>query len=100
MESQPYCINHFLIDLFTVLKRISALISNQFNLKVLLIFKTFKVKNYFLFKSRTPKALLSNVIYKFTGSCDTNMTCIDMSSRHLITKVRERLNFKVFKRVP
>ena len=78
----------------TVLKRISALISNRFNPKVLLIFKIFKVKNYFLLKSRTPKALCSNVIYKFTGSCDTNMTYIGLSSRHLITRVREHLNFK------
>ena len=75
-------------------KRISALISNRFNLKVLPIFKTFKVKNYFLLKSRTPKALCSNVIYKFTGSCDTNMTYIGTILRHLITRDREHLNFK------
>ena len=61
---------------------------------MLLIFITFKVKNYFLLKSRTPKALYSNVIYKFTGSCDTNMTYIGMSSRYLITRVGEHLNFK------
>ena len=61
---------------------------------MLSIFKTFKVQNYFLLKSRTPKALCSNVIYKFTGSCDTNMTYIGMSCRHLITRVREHLNFK------
>ena len=75
-------------------KRISVLISNRFNPKVLLIFKTFKVKNYFLLKPRTPKALCSNVIYKFIGTGNTNMTYIGMSSRHLITRVREHLNFK------
>ena len=58
------------------------------------IFKTFKVKNYFLLKSRTPQALCSNIIYKFTGLCNTNVTYIGMSSRHLITRVREHLNYK------
>ena len=52
------------------------------------------MKNYYLLKSRTPKALCSNVIYKFIGSCDKNTTYIDMSSRHLITRVRKHLNFK------
>ena len=36
----------------------------------------------------------SNVVYKFSCSCDTNKTYIGMSSRHLITRVREHLNFK------
>ena len=30
--------------------------------------------------------------YKFTCSCDTNLTYIGMSSRHLSTRVREHLN--------
>ena len=58
------------------------------------IYKTFKVVNYFQLKSKTPVALCSNVLYKFSCSSDTNMTYIGMSFRHLIIKVREHLNFK------
>ena len=31
-------------------------------------------------------------ILKFTCSCDTNLTYIGMSSRHLITRVKEHMN--------
>ena len=74
--------------------RLSALIKNKYNLKISPIYKTFKVVNYFQLKSKTPVALCSNVVYKFSCSCDTNKTYIGMSSRHLITRVREHLNFK------
>ena len=56
------------------------------------IFKSFKINSYFQLKSCTPLALCSNVVYKFTCSCDTNLTYIGMSSRHLSTRVREHLN--------
>ena len=74
--------------------RFSALMKNKYNLKISPIYKTFKVVNYFQLKSKTPVALCSNVVYKFSCSCDTNKTYIDMSYRHLITRVREHLNFK------
>ena len=74
--------------------RLSALIKNKYNLKISLIYKTFKVLNYFQLKFKTLVALCSNVVYKFSYSCDTNKTYISMSSRHLITRVREHLNFK------
>ena len=73
---------------------LSALIKNKYNLKISPVHKTFKVANYFQLKYKTPVALCSNVVYKFSCSCDTNKTYIGMSSRHLITRVREHLNFK------
>ena len=73
---------------------LSALIKNKYNLKISPIYKTFKVVNYFQLKSKTPVALCSNVVYKFLCSCDMNKTYIGMSSRHLITRVWEHLNFK------
>ena len=73
--------------------RLSGLIENNYDQKISPIFKTFKVNNYFPLKSKTPKALCSNAVYKFTCSCDTNKIYIGMSSRHLITRVREHLNF-------
>ena len=45
-----------------------------------------------LLKSCTPLLLFSNVVYKFTCSCDSNLTYIGKSIRHLITRVREHLN--------
>ena len=75
-QNKIYSLPYIGKDLHRFAKQISILISNRFNLKVLSTFKTFKVKNYFLLKSRTPKALCSNVIYKFTGSCDMNMTYV------------------------
>ena len=74
--------------------RLSALIKNKYNLKISPIYKTFKVANYFQLKFKTPIALCSNVVYKFSCLCDTNKIYIGMSSRHLITRVWEHLNFK------
>ena len=59
---------------------------------LLSVFKSFKINSYFQLKSCTPLALFSNVVYKFTCSCDTNLTYIGMFSRHLSTRVREHLN--------
>ena len=64
----------------------------QFDVKLLLLYRTNKVGQYFQLKSETPLPLCSNVVYKFTCSCDTNLTYIGMSSRHLITRVKEHLN--------
>ena len=74
--------------------RLSALIKNKYNLKISLSIKNFKSSQLFSFKSKTSMALCSNVVYKFSCSCDTNKTYIDMSFRYLITRVREHLNFK------
>ena len=89
-----FCIPYLGKELHHFANRLSALIKNKHNLKISPIYKTFKVVNYFQLKSKTLTALCSNVVYKFSCSCDTNKTYIGMSSRHLITRVREHLNFK------
>ena len=66
----------------------------KYNFKISSIYKTFKVVKYFQLKSKIPFAVCSNVVYEYLCSCDTNKTYIGMSSRHLITRVREHLNFK------
>ena len=93
METALRIIPYIGKNLHRFAKRISAWISNRFNIKVLPIFKTLKAKNYFLLKSKTPKALYSKVIYKFIGSYDTARHTL-VSSRHLIIKVQKYLNFK------
>ena len=89
-----FCIPYLGKESHHFANRFSALIKNKYNLKISSIYKTFKVVNYFQLKSKTPVALCLNVVYKFLCSCNTNKTYIGMSSRHLITRVREHLNFK------
>ena len=72
--------------------RLAKLYDVKFDLKVSAIYKTFKTGTYFQLKSHTPLLLCSNVVYKFTCSCDSNLTYIDKSTRHLSTRAREHLN--------
>ena len=71
------------------------IINSKLNLSIKLnpVYKTFKVSNYFQLKSRVPSGLCSNVVYEFSCSCDTNLTYLGMSTRHLSTRIREHLNF-------
>ena len=61
-------------------------------LHFLLFYKTTKVQEYFSLKSKTPLALNSNVVYKFTCSLDVNVTYIGTSARHLSIRAGEHLN--------
>ena len=71
---------------------LSELIICQFGIKPRVFFDTFKVNCYFQLKPKTPHALSSNVVYQFTCSCDTNLSYIGMSTRHLRTRAGEHLN--------
>ena len=72
--------------------RLAKLFYVKFDVKVSGIYKTFKTGTYFQLKSRTPLLLCSNIVYKFTCSCDSNLTYIGKSTRHLSTRVGEHLN--------
>ena len=74
------------------MKALFQLCLQHFDLRLLPLYRTNKVGQYFRLKSDTPLRLCSNVVYKFTCSCDTNLTYICMSFRHLITRVKEHLN--------
>ena len=58
------------------------------------VFSSFKVSNYFSLKSQTPRILTSNVVYKFTCLCDTNLTYIGKTKRHLVVRKSEHLEFE------
>ena len=73
-------------------KRFDSRLAKLFHVKVSAIYKTFKTRAYFELKSRTPLLLCANVVYKFTRSCDSNLTYIGTSPRHLSTRVGELLN--------
>ena len=74
------------------MEALSRLCFKQFDVRLFPLYRTNKVGQYFQLKSKTPLPLRSNVVYKFTCSGHMNLTYIGMSSRHLITRVKEHLN--------
>ena len=80
----------FLIKLKNIIKS-----KVKITLKINPIYKTFKVSHYFQLKTRVPPALCSNIVYQFSCSCDSNLTYIGMSTRHLSTRMGEHLGFQL-----
>ena len=74
--------------------KIVKLFYDELRIDIVPVFNTFKVSNYFTLKSRTPKLLMANVVYKFTCLCDTNSTYIGKTKRHLAVRSLEHLEFK------
>ena len=70
------------------------LIKNKFNVDINLYYTTLKTGSYFQLKCPTPTHLISNVVYKFTCSCDTNIAYIGMTTRHLGVREEEHLHSK------
>ena len=75
-------------------KRLKSVIKRKFQVDINAYYTSFKTGNYFNVKCPTPKALKSNVVYKFSCLCDTNITYIGMTTRHLTTRLEEHLNLK------
>ena len=73
--------------------KIMKLFYNDLRINITPVFTTFKVSNYFSLKSQTPKLITSNVVYKFKCLCDTNLTYIGKTKRHLMTRCLEHLEF-------
>ena len=59
------------------------------------IYKTCKVGNYFNLKSNTLALLLSNVVYRFSCPCDAGLTYIGKSKRHVVTRAKGTLKFRL-----
>ena len=68
-------------------------IGKDLNVKTWVVFKSFKIGQYFSLKDVTPKELRANVIYKFTGSCDKSITYIGKTIRHLAVRSKEHLEY-------
>ena len=73
-------------------RKIRELLSRNYGIDVRIVYSTFKVKNYFSLKCRTPLPLLANVVYKFNCLRDANVSYIGKTKRHLVTRVREHSN--------
>ena len=70
------------------------IIKLKFDIDINVYYMTVKTPSYFPLKCTTPFALLSNVVYKFICSCDTNITYIGMTTRHMDTRAKEYLHSK------
>ena len=79
-------------------KRISKIISDKFNISIRVVYSTYKVKNYFQLKCRTPLPLLSKVVYRFTCVQDTHISYIGYTKRHMATRVTEHTDPKYAKK--
>ena len=73
-------------------KSLSCIFEETFGSKLSPVYTSFKVKTYFGLKSRSPKFLCSNVVYKFNCLCDANICYIGVTSRPLGIRVNEHLN--------
>ena len=78
---------------------LAKIIKNKIDANIVPIYKSFKIGRYFQLKFNSPLALCSNVVYKFTCSCDKNLTYCGTATRHLITKVREHLHFNCIQKI-
>ena len=70
-------------------KQLSSIISKKFDIDIKIVYSTFKIKNYFRLKCRTPYHLLSNVVYKFNCAANAQTSYIGYTKRHLIARVAE-----------
>ena len=56
------------------------------------VFESFKVKNYFSLKCKTPTYLCNNVTYKYTCQRDADVFYIGETTRHIVARAGEHLN--------
>ena len=70
-------------------RKLKELLKKYYCINIRIVFTSFKVKNYFSLKCRTPLPLLANVVYKFKCLRDANNIYIGKTIRHLATRVKE-----------
>ena len=74
---------------------ISRLIHDKFDVKVRVVYSTFKVRSYFRLKCFSPFYLSSNVVYQFNClNASSTDTYIGYTRRHLYERTTEHLNMK------
>ena len=73
--------------------KIMKLFLSELRIEICPVFSTVKVSNFFSLKSRTPRQITSNVVYKFTCLCDTSLICIGKTKLRLVVRSFEYLDF-------
>ena len=84
-----FCIPYIGLPSVIFGRKLRVIFKKYYCIDVKIVFTSFKVKNYFSLKCRTPLPLLANVVYKFTCLRDANTIYIGKTSRHLATRIRE-----------
>ena len=70
-------------------RKLRELFKKYYAIDIRIVYSSFKVKNYFSLKCRTPLPLLANVVYQYSCLRDANLAYIGKTSRHLTTRVKE-----------
>ena len=73
-------------------QKISELVKKSYDVNLRCVFNSFKVKNYFSLKCRSSPFLATNLVYKFTCQCDTDITYIGETNRHIGIRAGEHLD--------
>lgn len=73
----------------------------KLGIKVRVVFRSFRVGNYFSLKDKTPFSLKAKVIYQFTGSCDESISYVGKTKRHLAIRKKEHFqgNSAIFEHI-
>ena len=75
-------------------QKMSELVKEMYDAKLKCVFTSFKVKGYFSLKCRSSKFLVSDVVYKFTCQCDTDMFYLGETDRHIGIRGGEHLDLE------
>ena len=73
-------------------KQMRSLFKTNFNVKLLPVFTSSKIGDYFSLKSDTPFPYSTNVVYQFNCLRDAGCSYIGQTKRHLLTRVNEHLS--------
>lgn len=73
-------------------KQMIFLFKSTYNIKVLPVFTSTKVGDFFSLKSRTPFSYSANVVYQFNCLRDAGCSYIGQTKRHLLTRVNEHVS--------
>ena len=72
-------------------QKISALITNKFDIDINLVYTTTKVGSFFRLKSMTPAPLVSCVVYEFRCLGDQTATYVGMAERNMTLRVADHI---------
>ena len=72
-------------------KRPAAWICDRLGTDIKIAYQTFKIISHFNLKLPLPALFCSNVVYKYTCSCDKNRSYIDMIIRQLFVRIENHL---------
>ena len=70
-------------------KKLESVFKKYLNSKLTCVFTSYKVKNYFSLKTKTPIDLQSRCVYRFKCSSDATITYLGKTKRHLATRIKE-----------